>query len=105
MPADHQKIVADTFDAQALEQRTANQKLDASLEDVLKKQGMEFVKPDRGGVPAALTKSGFYKTWQGKFGAPLWAALEKVTGPLGLKRRAMPGRSRSWRIDRIVDCR
>ena len=82
MPADHQKIVADTFDAQALEQRKANQQLDASLEEVLKKSGMSFVTPDRSAFQAALTKAGFYKTWQGKFGAPLWSALEKVTGPL-----------------------
>ena len=32
MPADYQKIVADTFDAQALKQRAANEKLDGSLQ-------------------------------------------------------------------------
>ena len=82
MPAAHRKIVGDTFDAQALEQRVANQKLDDSLEEVLKGQGMEFTKPDMSVFQAALTKSGFYKTWQGKFGAPLWAVLESFTGPL-----------------------
>lgn len=62
LPAEHQKIVADTFDAQALEQRTANQKLDASLEEVLKKQGMEFIPVDVSAFRAALAQSGFYKT-------------------------------------------
>ncbi len=82
LPPEHQKIVADTFDAQALEQRAANQKLDASLEDVLKQQGMEFIQIDVSPFRAKLTSAGFYKTWQDKFGAPLWSALEGVTGPL-----------------------
>jgi tripartite ATP-independent transporter DctP family solute receptor len=82
MPPEHQKIVGDTFDAQALQQRAANQKLDASLEEVLKKQGMEFVAVEPAAFQAVLTKSGFYKNWQAKFGAPLWSALESYTGPL-----------------------
>ena len=47
MPAEHQKVVGETFDAQAIVQRAANQKLDDSLEEVLKKQGMEFIRVDR----------------------------------------------------------
>lgn len=82
LPADHRKIIADTFDAQALEQRAANQKLDATLEKTLTGQGMKFTTPDNAAFKEVLTKSGFYKTWQAKFGAPLWSALESVTGPL-----------------------
>ncbi len=82
LPPEHQKVVADTFDAQALEQRAANQKLDASLEEVLKKQGMEFESGDGACFRDKLAKSGFYKTWKAKFGAPLWSALESFTGPL-----------------------
>ena len=82
LPAEHQKIIADTFDAQADTQRAANQTLDASLEEVLKKGGMKFAKPDTAAFQKVLTQAGFYKQWQGKFGAPLWAALEGVTGPL-----------------------
>jgi tripartite ATP-independent transporter DctP family solute receptor len=82
LPAEHRKIIEDTFNAQALEQRVANQKLDATLEEVLKKQGLEFAKPDTAAFQAVLTKAGFYKTWKDKFGAPLWSALETVTGPL-----------------------
>jgi TRAP-type transport system periplasmic protein len=82
LPEEHRKIIADTFDAQALEQRVANQKLDGSLEEVLKGQGMEFITPDTSAFQAVLTKSGFYKTWRAKFSAPLWSALESVTGPL-----------------------
>jgi TRAP-type C4-dicarboxylate transport system substrate-binding protein len=82
LPEEQRKIVSATFDAQALEERAANQKLDASLEEVLTKQGMQFARPDLSAFQAALTKSGFYKTWQAKFGAPLWSALESSTGPL-----------------------
>jgi TRAP-type C4-dicarboxylate transport system substrate-binding protein len=74
--------VADTFDAQADTQRADNQKLDASLEDVLTKNGMVFAKPDVTAFQKVLTQAGFYKQWQGKFGAPLWSALESVTGAI-----------------------
>ena len=82
LPPEHQKVLAETFDAQALVQRTANQALDASLQAVLAKAGMQFATPDHDAFKAVLTKAGFYKTWQGKFGAPLWSALQGFTGPL-----------------------
>ncbi|HEY1412343.1 MAG TPA: TRAP transporter substrate-binding protein [Rhodopila sp.] len=78
-----QKIIEDAFNAQALVQREANEKLDASLEAKLKSEGMEFYQPDLGAFRAALAKSSFYTDWKAKFGPELWAALEKVTGPLG----------------------
>ena len=80
MPANYRKIVEDTFDAQAEQQRTANQKLDSTLEAKLKQQGMEFATPDKALFQTALVKSGFYKTWKAKFSPELWAALEKATG-------------------------
>ncbi|HEX7748207.1 MAG TPA: TRAP transporter substrate-binding protein [Bordetella sp.] len=82
LPEAHKKVVSDTFDAQALQQRKDNQKLDSSLEAKLKGQGLEFATPDTTPFQKALTQSGFYKTWKDKFGAPLWAALESVTGQL-----------------------
>jgi tripartite ATP-independent transporter DctP family solute receptor len=82
LPAEHQKILADTFDAQASMQRADNQKLDASLEDVLTKNGMVFAKPDTSAFQKVLTQAGFYKQWEGKFGTPLWSALESVTGSI-----------------------
>ena len=78
---EQQKLVADTFDAQALVQRTANQALDTSLENVLRTEGMEFVPVDTAPFRDVLAKSGFYKTWQDKFGAPLWSALESDSSP------------------------
>ncbi|MBV9786269.1 MAG: TRAP transporter substrate-binding protein [Acidisphaera sp.] len=82
LPEEQRKLIADTFDAQALEQRKANQQLDGTLEATLKQQGMEFATPDKTAFQQALIKSGFYKTWREKFGPTLWSALEKFTGPL-----------------------
>ncbi len=83
MPADYRKIVADAFDAQALTQRTASETLNDSLQAKLTSQGLTFNTPDTSLFREALVKSGFYKQWQAKFGAPLWSALEKYTGSLG----------------------
>ena len=83
LPANYQKIVADAFDAAALVQRAANQKLDDGLAATLKQQGMVFATPDQAPFRQKLVDSGFYKTWKGKFGPALWSALEKYTGPLG----------------------
>jgi tripartite ATP-independent transporter DctP family solute receptor len=83
LPANLRKIVDDALSAEALKERPANEKLDDSLEETLRGQGLTFNKPDKAAFQAALAKSGFYKTWKEKFGAPLWSALEKYTGPLG----------------------
>ncbi|HTU52773.1 MAG TPA: TRAP transporter substrate-binding protein [Acetobacteraceae bacterium] len=82
LPANYRKIVADAFDAQAPLQRTANNQLNASLQAKLTQQGMSFNTPEIAPFRAKLVASGFYKEWQGKFGATLWSALEKYTGAL-----------------------
>ena len=83
LPADYQKMVSDAFDTQALSQRTASEALNGSLQSKLTSQGLSFVTPQMDSFREALVKSGFYKTWQGKFGPKLWSALEKYTGTLG----------------------
>ena len=82
MPAAHRKIIADAFDTQVTEQRKANEQLNNSLAATLTKQGLTFNTPDTAPFRAALVKSGFYKTWQAKFGPALWSALEHYTGSL-----------------------
>jgi TRAP-type C4-dicarboxylate transport system substrate-binding protein len=83
LPANYRTIVDDAFNAEALKQRVANDELDNSLQATLTKQGLTFNAPDIAPFRAMLVKSGFYKEWRDKFGAPLWAALEKYTGALG----------------------
>ncbi len=82
LPDAQKKVVADTLDAQALEQRKANKTLEASLEETLTKDGLVFSKPDTAPFQKALSAAGFYKTWKAKFDPALWTALESVTGPL-----------------------
>ena len=83
MPQNLRKTFADIFNDEAEKARPANEKLNGSLEATLTQQGLTFNRPDKAAFQAALAKSGFYKTWKEKFGAPLWSALEKHTGPLG----------------------
>jgi tripartite ATP-independent transporter DctP family solute receptor len=83
MPQNLRKIVGDTFDAETATARPANENLNNSLEATLTQQGLTFTRPDVAAFQTALAKSGIYKTWQAKFGTPLWSALEKYTGPLG----------------------
>ena len=83
MPADIQKIVTDAFDAEAVKQRAANDKLDELLGAKLQSQGLTFNKPDIASFRNKLIQSGFYKEWQGKFSPSLWSALEKYAGSLG----------------------
>lgn len=83
MPADVQKIVTDAFDDEAVKQRAANDKLDESVGEKLKSQGLTFNTPDPASFRNKLIQSGFYKQWQGKFSPALWSALEKYAGSLG----------------------
>src|SRR5262249_18523145 len=82
LPAEHRKIVADAFDGQAAEQRTASEQLNNSLESTLTSQGLTFNKPDTAPFRETLVKSGFYKEWEAKFGPALWSALQQYTGAL-----------------------
>lgn len=82
LSADHQKVIADGFDAAAAKQRTANEALNNSLREKLTSQGLRFNAPDTAPFRDTLVKSGFYSYWRKKFGPTLWSALEKYTGTL-----------------------
>ncbi len=82
LPDEYRTIVADAFDGQAAQQRTASEQLDDSLQARLTQQGLTFNTPDTAPFREKLVQSGFYKEWQGKFGPTLWSALEKYAGQL-----------------------
>ena len=83
LPPDVRKLVADGFDSSARTERGQNQALNDSLEAKLKQQKMSFARPDQARFRDALTKAGYYRKWQAKFGPALWSALAKEAGPLG----------------------
>lgn len=82
LPEDLQALVRQEFDRAALEQRGDVTRLNATLKDQLTGKGLAFSPVDRPSFRDALSRAGFYKEWQGKFGAEAWDALQQVVGPL-----------------------
>jgi len=66
----------------AVKQRADMVKLNATLEDELKKKGLTFNNVDKKPFQDALRTAGFYAEWKQKFGDEAWAILEKYAGGL-----------------------
>lgn len=82
LPDDLKALVRKEFDRAADEQRADTVKLSVSLKDKLSARGLKFEAPDKEAFRKALSASGFYKEWRGKFGEESWAVLEGVVGAL-----------------------
>jgi len=82
LPDDLQGLVRQEFDRAALEQREDVTRLNATLKDQLSARGLTFAAADKPSFRDALSRAGFYKEWQDKFGAEVWNALQQVVGPL-----------------------
>ena len=79
---DLQAIVSGAFNEAALKQRDDVRKLnDAAVAD-LQRKGLVINRPAPDSFRAALRSSGFYKEWQGRFGAQAWGLLEQSVGKL-----------------------
>jgi TRAP-type transport system periplasmic protein len=82
LPESIRETIRNQFDRASTEQRADSMRLNTSLKDELIKKGLTFESADQAGFRAALSKTGFYKEWRGKFGADAWAALEAAGGSL-----------------------
>lgn len=82
MPADVQETFARVVNKAALAEREEVAQQNESLKADLAAKGLIFNDVDPLPFREALTKSGFYKEWRGKFGADAWAILEDSTGEL-----------------------
>ena len=82
LPEELRQLASRTFDAHAVKQRVAIDALNTKLREDLKGRGMSFNAPDLAPFRAALSKTGFYKDWQKKFGPEAWTLLEKYAGSL-----------------------
>jgi TRAP-type transport system periplasmic protein len=77
-----QGMITKAFETSTLKQRTETARLNVELESTLKGKGLAFNHPDKKLFREALSKSGFYAEWKGKYGAEPWKILEKYSGPL-----------------------
>ena len=82
LPTDLQELVRKEFDRAALEQREDTAKLNVTLKDQLIAKGLTFVASDKDSFRKALSKSGFYTEWRGKFGEENWKILESAVGTM-----------------------
>ena len=82
MPADVQETFARVINKAALAERQEVAAQNESLKADLAAKGLIFNDVNPLPFREALTKSGFYKEWRGKFGDEAWAILEESTGAL-----------------------
>jgi TRAP-type transport system periplasmic protein len=82
LPKDVQNILGEEFARAADEDRRDVDKLETSMQAVLKGKGMQISTVDAAPFRDTLRSAGFYKEWKEKFGADVWKALEKYTGDL-----------------------
>ncbi|MET0971192.1 MAG: TRAP transporter substrate-binding protein [Tardiphaga sp.] len=79
---DDQAMITKAFETATMKQRVETARLNTDLQETLKGKGLTFNSPDKKLFRDALSKSGFYAEWKGKYGPDAWQILEKYSGPL-----------------------
>ncbi|WP_102225281.1 TRAP transporter substrate-binding protein [Acidimangrovimonas sediminis] len=82
LPKDIQSVVSKHINAAGLKERDDVAKLNGSLADKLKTEGMTLNSPDAGPFRDKLRSAGFYDEWKKKFGEKPWGLLEQAVGKL-----------------------
>lgn len=82
LPPDLRRIVVDTFNAAALNERADLARQNVTVKAELERKGLVFNDVDPGQFREALRKAGFYAEWKKTFGPQAWAVLEKSVGQL-----------------------
>jgi len=82
LPENLRVIVAKNINAAGMNERADVAAMNAGLQKELTEKGMIFNNTTPDSFRAQLTKAGFYKEWQGKYGNEAWALLEKYSGKL-----------------------
>jgi tripartite ATP-independent transporter DctP family solute receptor len=82
LPADVQKIVSDAINEAGLKQRQDIKALNATVQADLESKGLAFNTTQSDSFRAKLREAGFYREWQGRFGAEAWGLLEGAVGKL-----------------------
>ncbi len=94
LPKPVQTSVETRFNAAALAARADIDRLNRTLQDKLKGQGLAFNAVDQGPFRETLRKAGYYAQWRTTFGAGPWATLEKYSGPLTVSSTGRQGLNR-----------
>ena len=80
LPPDIRTIVMRAVNEAAKEQRAELARQDAALRPELRGHGVAISPVDTAAFRDALSRAGYYKEWQAKFGDEAWALLEKHAG-------------------------
>lgn len=83
LPRDLQEICRRRINEAGLAERADVERLNQTLADTLRKQGMVINVPDQAPFRQTLKDAGFYTQWRQKYGESAWALLEKYAGTLG----------------------
>lgn len=82
LPANLREVLAKNINAAGMKERADVAAMNDGLQKDLTDKGMIFNNTKPESFRAQLTKAGFYKEWQGKYGNEAWALLEKYSGKL-----------------------
>ena len=82
LPADLQAIVSKHINTAVMSQRNDLAKLQGTIRETLKQQGLELVESPPEPFRERLQSANYYADWHEKFGDAAWAILEKYSGKL-----------------------
>jgi tripartite ATP-independent transporter DctP family solute receptor len=82
LPKDVRDVIEKNVNANAVKQRADIFAQNSGLEKELSDKGLIIADADTKSFQAKLQSAGFYKEWKEKFGADLWAMLEKYAGAI-----------------------
>ena len=82
LPKDLQAVVSKHINTAVLAQRDDLAKLQGTIRDTLKQQGLELVESPPEPFREQLRRANYYGDWHDKFGDTAWSILEKYAGKL-----------------------
>jgi tripartite ATP-independent transporter DctP family solute receptor len=82
LPKDLQAVVSKHINAAVVAQRDDLAKLQGTIRDTLKQQGLELVEAPPEPFRQRLQSANYYGDWHDKFGDAAWTILEKYAGKL-----------------------
>jgi tripartite ATP-independent transporter DctP family solute receptor len=82
LPPDVKTIVTEAINEAGVKQRADISALNQTVQADLASKGLAFNRTSPDSFRAKLRDAGFYREWQGRFGADVWSLLEQAVGKL-----------------------